>query len=501
MEPGIVELQSMQHGIDTLLSRARDFLNGREIGPDEYMLRSQRAQTEQVVAGVRRLALANFHDFAGQFQPPSVHTEELFADRSHEELKERVDRIDPEKVAALKDTWIAISKRADEHLAAFRPRILNAIQAKWEGDAAAVAAKGITDYVEQSHQLTQATGLLAAKVQALNYGLMTTKDNVPDVPQFSLLDKVISFAPGPTWHKMQRERDAAHAETVRVLQTIYAPAVRDSDTGVPILPPPHNPIRRASAGTSAPYAQPTVGVGSAPRSEPDGTFFDRWIGSYGGDAPGSEDIGTERKPNDVEAAAFRDPRRTTAQQLESGRATTSPASMLDNGRGSESSTIPTNAAQSSDPVIGTNGAHPAATNSVGTTAGGTDSTGFKTTGQPSTHPSAYLPTPSPLSQSQNQPRSYNSGNTRPTRDSYADPSGRSLEGLPTSSSMPRTEPSGTSRPGAPGAGGMGGMFPPGGRGKGDEDGEHKTPSYLITLENGNNLIGDLPKVAPPVIEG
>lgn len=53
------------------------------------------------------------------------------------------------------------------------------------------------------------------------------------------------------------------------------------------------------------------------------------------------------------------------------------------------------------------------------------------------------------------------------------------------------------RAGAPG----GGMAPGAGKGKGDEDKEHKTPSYLISVDNGNELIGELPKVAPPVLGG
>lgn len=46
----------------------------------------------------------------------------------------------------------------------------------------------------------------------------------------------------------------------------------------------------------------------------------------------------------------------------------------------------------------------------------------------------------------------------------------------------------------------GGMMGGGGAAKGGgEDNEHKTPDYLITLDNGNELIGKLPLVSPPVI--
>lgn len=47
---------------------------------------------------------------------------------------------------------------------------------------------------------------------------------------------------------------------------------------------------------------------------------------------------------------------------------------------------------------------------------------------------------------------------------------------------------------------MGGMPMGGGRGgggKGDE--EHETASYLISEDNGNEIVGELPKTAPPVI--
>jgi hypothetical protein len=45
-------------------------------------------------------------------------------------------------------------------------------------------------------------------------------------------------------------------------------------------------------------------------------------------------------------------------------------------------------------------------------------------------------------------------------------------------------------PGMPGAGAAR---------KREEDKEHKTPSYLVNVDNGNELIGPLGKATPPVI--
>ena len=33
----------------------------------------------------------------------------------------------------------------------------------------------------------------------------------------------------------------------------------------------------------------------------------------------------------------------------------------------------------------------------------------------------------------------------------------------------------------------------------DDGGSRRTPGYLITVDNGNEFIGPLPKVAPPVL--
>ena len=44
------------------------------------------------------------------------------------------------------------------------------------------------------------------------------------------------------------------------------------------------------------------------------------------------------------------------------------------------------------------------------------------------------------------------------------------------------------------------MMPPAaGHGQGDSDAEHDTPAYLVNADNGNDLVGTLPLVAPPVL--
>jgi len=52
-----------------------------------------------------------------------------------------------------------------------------------------------------------------------------------------------------------------------------------------------------------------------------------------------------------------------------------------------------------------------------------------------------------------------------------------------------------------GAAGMGGMGGHGQKGEGEDDLEHKSADYLVTEENTNEIIGDMPMVAPPTIGG
>jgi uncharacterized protein YukE len=54
--------------------------------------------------------------------------------------------------------------------------------------------------------------------------------------------------------------------------------------------------------------------------------------------------------------------------------------------------------------------------------------------------------------------------------------------------------------GAAGAAGMGGMGG-GAKGQGDEDGEHRSAAYLVNEDNGNEIVGDMPLTAPPVLGG
>jgi uncharacterized protein YukE len=55
--------------------------------------------------------------------------------------------------------------------------------------------------------------------------------------------------------------------------------------------------------------------------------------------------------------------------------------------------------------------------------------------------------------------------------------------------------------GRAGGAGMGGMGGQGQKGQGEDDLEHKSADYLITEENTNEIIGDMPMVAPPTIGG
>lgn len=491
----------MRDSVGAFIDSGRDFLNGRELGPDEAMLSREGAALAQAINGEVASRNKLFGDFEGGYQSHAVQTCELFADKSHEDLKARVEQMSPEKVAELSETWNAISKRADEHLAAFRPRILNAIADKWEGESATAAASGITDYVTASHQLTQATGILASKLDALNAGLVPTKANMPDVPQASVWDKFTGFLPGPTWQKEQHEKDAAHAEAVRVLQTIYTPAVMESDSFVPIIPQPYNPLSGGGGGATG-----GPGGGGTPGGGGSGTQFGP--GNGGGFGPGSTGVdgsgtdgngqfgpggnpadtgstGTDGQPSGLNG----DPSQTAAQSLDPANAATSPASAGDaagtgNGAGSTSgnSTGTGGSGSGTGTGSGASGAG-AGAGLVPSALGRGGSSGLGGAGRGIGTPGSGA----------------GGGLSSGARGLTGGAVGGGATGTGAPGAGAGVGGAAAGRAGAPGMG-MGGMAP-GARGKGDDDGEHKTPSYLINIDNGNELIGDMPKVAPPVIGG
>ncbi|WP_174184098.1 hypothetical protein [Nocardia barduliensis] len=358
-----------------------------------------------------------------------------------DDLYERVQAMSITDVTALHQRWESIRNRLEQGLRGFAPEISKAMEGKWEGAAAKAASDGIKEYVDKSSGLVGSVQIVAEKVKIIRSGIEVTRPAVQEAPAQTWTSNVASWVPGPTWKLNQHREDAARDASVNVVKNVFYPAVREADTGVPLVPKPYNPVHNSGD-------QPSISNnGWQTSSSRDGS----------GDNPATGDPsqrpGAAETPDSTVASS---PTPSVEQENSDDQAATTPA-------GTNPSTQPASTSPAADPSLTRPG-----TPSPGSP--GTPSPGTSTPGVPG------LGTPAP---------------------------GRSLNGAPGVPSGAPAAASARSGAGRPGMGGMSGMMPPGSRGKGDDEKEHQTKDYLVNQRNGEELTGlgaeHKVKSVPPVI--
>ncbi|MGW5217110.1 hypothetical protein ACWEQA_04500 [Nocardia sp. NPDC004085] len=358
-----------------------------------------------------------------------------------DDLYQRVQAMSITDVVALHQRWESIRNRLEQGLRSFGPEIGKAMEGKWEGAAAKAAADGIKEYVDKSSGLIGSVQIVAEKVKIIRSGIEVTRPAVQEAPAHTWTSNVASWVPGPTWKLNQHRDDAAHDASVNVVKNVFYPAVREADTGVPLVPKPYNPVQKAGDQPPAPnngWQPSSTGNDTADKA----TTTDR-----------TQEPATQNTPESAVPAST-----NPAAELKSTpeQTTTTPA-------GTNPSTQPASTNAGTDPA---------------STRPGTPSPGSPGTPHPSTVTPGVpgLGTPAP---------------------------GRSSNGVPgVPGGVPAAA---SARPGTgrPGASGTPGMMAPGARGKGDDDKEHQTKDYLVNQRNGEELTGlgteNRAKSVPPVI--
>lgn len=445
---------------DTIAGKTADLINSSEgssraslaafdqLAGEDVLGWAQSRQAQQDGNGLRADLYGEAARVADQLGVQSLPTSvvvESFESMSHAQIKVQVDSLQPRDVYESSQSWRKAEEMVTDLIGAFRREIGAIIASDWEGDAANRARDGVNRYAGESEKLGQTFTLVGNKMEEAYSGFAQTKQQMPEPDTRSIGDYVRAGIPmlmgnpgGIT--KLIAAGDEAHQEAIQVMNTVYAPVVRQADAGVPTLPPPFNPIL------------------AGPGSVPDG-------GGWGSDRPadtrpftppvGPGDGDTERIQPPVSDQSV--PASTTAAST--GAAT--PAQSGANGLAPNG--LPTTGAQPDS--TRTAGASPLAASAGAGSGGGLGgaSGGFGG-GAGSSGRAVPPPAPGAASGPGGAPKIANGG-------------------------------TGTGRVGMPG-----GMMPPGARGgAGDDEQEHKTPDYLINIDNGNKLIGSMPLVAPPVI--
>ncbi|MGV9615192.1 hypothetical protein [Nocardia xishanensis] len=220
--------------------------------------------------------------FEGAFHPREVLRQDEFEKDDVATLRTKVDAIDLTAVGNLITAWQAVGTRASESLGTFTAAITRLTEeGVWQGASADAAVAGVRDYATHGAQLPNAALLTSNKLAELKTGLEPTKLLVPHPPDDrSFTDNARSWIAGRGWRSNSEAQDTAKTEALRVLRTVFAPVIRESDTNVPVLPQPYNPVQ---PGDQPPITGPGPGPGG-PGPGP------------GGPGPGPGGTPTESKP-------------------------------------------------------------------------------------------------------------------------------------------------------------------------------------------------------------
>ncbi|MBF6471307.1 MULTISPECIES: hypothetical protein [Nocardia] len=427
----------------TVLRNVTNWISGEELQPDVDPAAVQDRYNQQR-DGVRSRAAGV--GFQGEFRPREVLDADEFERHDVATLRQKVDQIDLKAVSDLVTAWNTIAERHQTSLTTFTQAMARATDdGVWRGEARNAAASAVGDYAAQGAQVSNAARLTSSKLAELSTGLEPTKQLVPHAPEHrSGVDNALAWVAGRGWRNDDVAEYNAKTEALRVLRTVYAPVVMESDTNVPVIPRP-NPTSNPSGVDNGTIPQGTTsgnpsGTSSSPSSNPADT----------------------NSTDDPTSPSSTQPSDTTSEAPES------------------TSTDPSSTTQDSTT--------PASTTPASTTPSSTTPTPSTTPSTPGTPGTPHLGTPGSPGSPTNPGAP---GVSVPPRAASNTPNAAAAAAARTGTSTGRA-----------GMSGMPGGMAPGARGgKSDDETSKGIPDYLITQEHGDELIGldDLPGTVPPVI--
>ncbi|MFZ2173819.1 MAG: hypothetical protein WAW17_07235 [Rhodococcus sp. (in: high G+C Gram-positive bacteria)] len=375
---------------------------------------------------------------------------------SPEKLRDLAQSMNPGTIEQVQRTWRALGEEAGTKIAAFADGIRREIGGSWHGVAASAADDKAARYGGSADAVkTQLEGVAGSFDPIYNAASQLRGGAVPEVQGLNWYDNLTPW-------KTDRDDEyyRRHEEALQAMNNIYRPGVQGTDEILPVfgrledIVDPPDPIMPTSGSNPGGTAGSPGSSGSAPFAHPGGV-------------PSADGAGLGSAP----ATALGDGAAPGVDQT--------PGSPLA-GDGNPTST---NAASADGVPTTPNlpGAGDASRLGGNPSIGHGGGAGAAGLGSGTSGPVGGMPTGS------------SAGSRIPGAVSGAGgPAGGRSGGL-----AGATGAGAGARGSGMGAGGM--MGAPGARGGGNDDKEHAAPDYLITLDNGNELIGRLPAVAPPVI--
>lgn len=400
--------------------------------------------------------------------PPYITTMESFEGWQHSEIYAKTRDMDPSIIGDLAQACHAIVGSLP---IGFGFALLkNTIAEKWEGAAADAALAATDTLAGASDQLTSGVQAIGVKLDILSSAAQDVKNSIP-APMSEQPLSLLPLTPSAA-EAQEAARDAAREEAIRKLQNIYVPNYQDVGTNVPVLPAPHSPNGRVDS------VDPNV---AAPSSGSPGSWGT--TDSHTSSASGEGDSSADSENSADGDSAGDDAAATSAANAESAANQGAGA-----GSGSAAQTAAANAQNAAG--AGSQSGSGAGAAGYGGGIGGGSGSGAGGSGLGGSASGAR--------------RKHDKRDSESSSSGVVPggpiPSGGAAAGAGAAAAAAAATPvkPSMSRPGMGMAPGM--MGAPGrAGGNGDGDTEHQTPSYLITVDNGNELIGKLDPVAPPVI--
>ncbi|NMN97807.1 WXG100 family type VII secretion target [Antrihabitans stalactiti] len=356
---------------------------------------------------------------------------------THKEIKAAFEAMNPESARTLtRNSWVTAGTQWTAALETFRSAIATAQNAAWQGVAAEKATSSITDYTRSSSKLNDAIDRVVKSIDSAADSVSRTKANIPNVPESD--------------GSSEREKVISDAE---------------QDAQVEMANGYTTPLTfEFSRSARLPRAESVIDYGRNLATEHSTTSSTTQTGDNPSSTNSTSTTSTSTDPNALTS-------NDRAVNTDNESTTTNPQTLANNRPTTDTATDTSNNDQDAKVTP----------------------TSFNPNQEDSIRPAATTPTgPTPISPG----LSPNTTTTNPGP-STLQPSPLGTQNV----SNPNTPAGPISTSAAPrsSTAAPGGLMPHGAGRQGGEDKEHKTPSYLVNEENGNELIGPIPKTTPPVI--
>ncbi len=373
----------------------------------------------------------------------------------HQQLFDAVQSMDVAAVSALSERWAKLGAEAAASIEDLAQRAIRRIGEGWQGSAADAALANIESYRQSAPALQESVSSVAAPLEVVASAVTRLRAEMPEVQPLGWYDKIT-----PWQSNMDREHYRRRDIAFDLMRRHYPPAERTVDESIPVFDELRSTVHHPEAGGPG---------GGLPGSGSGGGFGGGGSGGGGGGGMAAVPPGSF---GPADAAALDGASAADAMATTSGG---------ENGGSGlpgvgDAPAATTAASAGSSLGVGSGAGADGLRSSVGGGGGLGGGAGLGGLGGGG-HAGGAV--------------------------------GGGLVGAGPTPAGPGAGAAGAAggaRPGVAGAGARGAMMGGGmmggagaGRGGGSDDAEHKTPGYLVTVQNGNELIGGMPPVSPPVI--